>query len=523
MISAYLEEDNSIYIEGDGAEIEDVETQEITAHFRRCDNYNGEYGFDWYRDYYDSSIADASKLNDLKKEYTPTKINGQDYYSPWLAIKVDQEAKIKLKFENKRLKEIDELLNAEYEKEHIEGENPNKKEIKNLNKEKDEIEEELYNNLADDIIQLPSSEKIVFEPNELSFDDIKDNWECELTVKCKKSFDEHSKLEVRLKKRDTALGSINIYKNDNVPKLLVKVVKVIGSEKDNSYNERVFGSSLNQDVKFQEIESNIKKLQNELNEKYLNQALIQIEFDDIEELNIDVEKYIQEKWLNHPNGLSIPQFNPDKIGSPLYDNFLESKGIDKFNGIVVFYMAMSAPDLRGGQGNLFPRVPDRIVMPPDQVEATDATSLAHEIGHTLGLHHPFEKLNYFDNSIVKVNQNRKKYIYQYDSYINTIKSMDDKKTFSVDGIKGKSKKEAIEYYENKRKECNDKYDRQVADRLMLRSYHKHIFNEAKTENIMDYTQRQLNRDVLNPYDLISYSKWQWEAMHNEIEYLLKNK
>ncbi len=496
-------------IEGVGAkslELEEVALPKLIATFHRCDDYDGKYGFDWYRDYYETQLSDPSKLDQLKKEYTPTKIHDKDYYVPWLALMVGKEAKLKLKFENERLKEIQEKINAENKKEA-----PDNKEIKKLNKEKDKVQEGLNSRLVDEVILLPDHDGFEFMPNEVLFEDIKDNWECDVTVKCSNAITENTMLDVKLKSSKNIIGYLNAYKNDIINEIPVKIIKVLGNEQNNSYNERVFGSSLKQDVKFHEIQSNIKKLQNELNERYLNQALIQITFDDIEELNIDVEKYIQEKWLNLPNGLSIPQFDPKKIGTPLYDNFLESKGINKYNGIVVFYMAMPAPDLRGGQGNIFPRVPDRIVMPPDQVEAINATSLAHEIGHTLGLHHPFEN-SFFTE---KIEQNSKKLAAAEVNYNNNKQILDNyfnanpNRTHVTSGGVRRTKAEAYEYIKETKNEIQEK----LSDYKTLGSYHKYVFNKGQTDFIMDYTIEN------SPYKRISFPKWQWKPMHEEINYI----
>ncbi|GAF05895.1 hypothetical protein [Saccharicrinis fermentans] len=83
--------------------IKETPTAKLTAYFERPNDYDGEFGFDWYRNYFSTKLADPTKQEALKNEYTPTIINDEDYYVPWLALKKDKTATLNLKRLKKKL------------------------------------------------------------------------------------------------------------------------------------------------------------------------------------------------------------------------------------------------------------------------------------------------------------------------------------------------------------------------------------------------------------------------------------
>ena len=79
-------------------EPEEKKEPNYLIHFRRPDNYKGEFGFDWMRDEYKNICYN---YNELKQEYTPCQIQGQEYFVPWLSMFPNQEnVKIALNLEN---------------------------------------------------------------------------------------------------------------------------------------------------------------------------------------------------------------------------------------------------------------------------------------------------------------------------------------------------------------------------------------------------------------------------------------
>ncbi len=61
---------------------------EFIARLERKEDYNGEFGFDWMRSNYETI---CQSYEALKQEYNPTKIEGQDYFIPWLSMFPKQE------------------------------------------------------------------------------------------------------------------------------------------------------------------------------------------------------------------------------------------------------------------------------------------------------------------------------------------------------------------------------------------------------------------------------------------------
>lgn len=71
------------------AELKEIERKYL-IHFRRPDNYEGEFGFDWMRDEYieiiDSNIPICKTPEILEKHYEIRNFHNQKYYVPWLAL-----------------------------------------------------------------------------------------------------------------------------------------------------------------------------------------------------------------------------------------------------------------------------------------------------------------------------------------------------------------------------------------------------------------------------------------------------
>ena len=71
-------------------ESEKKEESDYLIHFRRPNNYEGEFGFDWVRDEYieiiDSNIPICKTPEILEKHYKIRNFHNQKYYVPWLAL-----------------------------------------------------------------------------------------------------------------------------------------------------------------------------------------------------------------------------------------------------------------------------------------------------------------------------------------------------------------------------------------------------------------------------------------------------
>ena len=150
------------------------------AHLRRSPLYEGEYGFDWMREDYKTVCQDYEKL---KKEYTPTKIEGIEYFTPWLAMFPNQKG-------------VD--LN-----------------LKIITLENTEAKD-------DDIIKLPSKNGITFKPNELKVSDADSTV---ITVTCGKPLTKDVTIDL-LDKNNKTVGRINVFKNANHEQLHFNITPV---------------------------------------------------------------------------------------------------------------------------------------------------------------------------------------------------------------------------------------------------------------------------------------------------------
>ena len=174
------------------AELKEIERKYL-IHFRRPDNYEGEFGLDWMRDNYKEICNDYEAL---KKEYydaekkEKVEIEGQEYFVPWLSMFPNQkDVKLALKLEI------------------IEGRISNK-----------------------DIITFSDVEGLSFEPNEIKLKDLQKKQEKKedflVTVFCSKSLTKNVCVDVINKSDGQIVGKLNIVKNDEVYNLPIKIVKV---------------------------------------------------------------------------------------------------------------------------------------------------------------------------------------------------------------------------------------------------------------------------------------------------------
>ena len=129
---------------------------DFLIHFRRPEDYYGEFGFDWMRDnYHDNTVID-SDYEKLKKEYYDAEKNEKvelghkEYFVPWLSIFPKQEDD-KLKQEVKLRIEVEVLNN--------------------------------YRIQDDDYIKIPSKAGIIFNPDKIKVSEINKNTTIEVICK----------------------------------------------------------------------------------------------------------------------------------------------------------------------------------------------------------------------------------------------------------------------------------------------------------------------------------------------------
>ncbi len=421
---------------------------------KRPNDYEGEFGFDWMRDNYSKICKDYEAL---KKEYENITISGKEYFVPWLSMFPEQ-------------KNVSLLLK-----------------VKKTNDDKIK---------KDDVIKLPAKDGIRFDPEEVKAKDIEKN-DVEIKVFCDRSLNKNTVCDL-LDKNDNIVGKINLVRNDKISKVKVKFIKVMGNESDNTYNKRTFDQ-----IPVNWVTNTIEKF----NTKYFNQSLIKVENDGLEEMIIDVDSYIKKETLEAfiSNGeKGIPRYNRG-FDKELYKAYVQKNG--NYKGVIFFLSAFHQQDGRIGHAKLYPTELNYILMTPDSIGNENVSSFAHELGHTLGLDHTWttqtENITRLD-AIEKALLKNKTHLDKYKAYPDTtpvkgsIETLKDVRERQKNHIKGLE---------------SEKTSR-------LKFIPKHPFNKATTENMMDYNGYDVpgKESIHNPNsERISFWKWQWDIMINEVK------
>ncbi|WP_298319277.1 hypothetical protein [uncultured Aquimarina sp.] len=453
--------------------IEVVEDITFTVQFERKKDYDGEFGFDFMRDNYNTI---SQNYEELKKEYKDAQINGAEYFVPYLSMFPKQGGVIlNLKLdiiEGKARKDDVIKLPAKDGIKFV----PNKVSLKDLQKEHEELEKEKAKGYDGDVSKINRTEVKVICENELSQD---------------------TSIEL-LDKNNQPVGEIIVVKNDEVRKLKVKFIKVMGNEPENKYNQQTFGQ-----MKSGWVDDTIK----DFNNKYFNQAFIEVENDGLEEMVIDVEKYEKKGVLEAlviDNIKGIPRYN-NGFDKELYKEYIGDD--EDYRGVIFFLSAFQQPDGREGHAKLYPTELNYILMTPGSVGSKDVTSYAHELGHTLGLDHTWateeentKRLETIEKTLLK----QKTYLEKYKTYPDSTP------------VKGSTKtlKDVRERKNNYIKELES----EKTSRLTF--IPKHPFNKATTDNVMDYNGYRVSgeENIMNPHsDGITFWKWQWVIIQNEVK------
>lgn len=446
---------NVSWIPPDETPYQPVENEEQTdlkfvVKFERLGTYNGEFGFDWMRDNYKDICQDYEKL---KQEYFPTSIHEEEYFAPSLRMFPNQE--------NVTLKLA-------------------------INKKEGTITD-------DDIIKLPTKEGIRFEPEEVKVSEANGK---QIKVICDSALSNDIMIYL-LDKNDKKVGAINIVKNNEQLILKIKLIKVKGNEFDNKYNELTFGNISN------EWEST---LFNDLERKYLNQSLIKLERDSTEEMTIDVDNYIEEGALDAfvVNGVrGIPRYNRG-FDKKLYEDFVSKNG--EYKGIIFFLSSMHQKGQELGHATPYPREINYILMTPSSVGGS-GISYGHELGHTLGLHHPWINSDIYETRLTKIEER-----------INYLKNYLSKNSSFPDNIKIKDTNKTIGQVRNEIKEELIKLENEKIDKSDLTP--EISFKKASTENVMDYNGYKTPEgiEIYNPHsEGISFWEWQCKIMIKEVK------
>ncbi|MFB9057624.1 hypothetical protein ACFFU9_12820 [Mariniflexile ostreae] len=263
------------------------------------------------------------------------------------------------------------------------------------------------------------------------------------------------------------------------------------------YNEQTFSSM---------SDGWISKLFNDLNNKYLSQALIKVEEDSTDEMIIDVDKYIEEGALDAfviDGKRGIPRYNKG-FDKKLYEDFVSKNG--KYNGVIFFLSSMHQKGQELGHAFPYPRETNYILMTPVAVGGS-GLGYGHELGHTLGLHHPWETSAIYETRLSKIQERieyLKKHLDSTKQYSDDTKIKDSNKT--IGDVRDRINNELLDL------------DKESNDRKEL--IPPHTFNKATTENIMDYNGYETpeGETKYNPHsDGITFWEWQWRMIIKEVK------
>lgn len=453
------------------------------AEFRRPEDYEGEFGFDWMRDDYSTDCEDYESL---KTEYTPAEIHGEEYLVPWLSMFPKQE-EVKLKLS---ITEIEGLV------------------------------------LDSDVIKFPAKDGITFDPAEVKVSEAEGK---EISITCDAGIGANVVLDL-LDKNDEIVGKLNFFKNNEIPKLPIRIIKILDNGEDQKLNNFIFGDVSDETVN--EVKEMVVK-------KGLNQALIQAEFEaasyaDMKELKVDLKKAGEDGMLTY---FSETSTQPHFLGGQQdeFRDFLvlkQNEEFGEFKGIIVFTTVVHSKSIEAGFSWVLPRK-NQVVMIPDG--GFGASTYLHEMGHALGLVHTFgakdehhegieareknigiyeDNIEIYENNI----KNRKAFLAKYKS-----RKSSDVLNFK-DGTKKTVKKvreegqASIKEQEQKIKEAEakiEKYKKENKDRSAVSN--KYYFEQATTDNSMDYAQDK-SMTVFNPHKAKHFfHKYQWPLMQEGVK------
>ena len=390
-------------------EPEEKKEPNYLIHFRRPDNYKGEFGFDWMRDEYKNICYN---YNELKQEYTPCQIQGQEYFVPWLSMFPNQEnVKIALNLEN------------------IKGELSRK-----------------------DIIKIPPIVGVSFEPSIIKLKDIQkkreEGKEYLVTVSCSKPLTKDICISV-FDKDNQVIGKLNIAKNDVKYYLPITIVNILGNNLQTDdisvsniksfFNQRSFQQAfIETDIRKDNLTINVNSL--------LEEGALSITIDENNIENI----VANEKTLNFLSNLFSNSkgvnlfilklnrwhFRKYESNNQNYNNYdvYEVIDIDNKNGKLLkgykYVCSYNEREIDNSRGNYFivlrGMVGESKVIPTKRNSCIvyngydNEIAMVHEISHLLGLPENFSTAlnkNYYDKlkKIENLNTEQKEYVRDYEN------------------------------------------------------------------------------------------------------------
>ncbi|WP_375560735.1 hypothetical protein ACE193_24075 [Bernardetia sp. OM2101] len=419
-------------------------------HLRRLNNYDGEFGFDWMRKDYKKTCL---SYEELKKVYQPITLTNQEYLIPWISMFPNQIG-VKLR-----------------------------------------IEVETNEDINTDSIEFKSVDGIKFIPNKFPLSEAQNK---EVIIECNKPLTVNTTIEI-INQDKIVVGKVCFYANHNLNTLKIKFLRLKGNEKDNTYNEKVFD---------QMTLEWMNELKEKFKSKYFNQALINIVFDETEDFIVDVERYREKKLLfvfaDNKGKQSIPRYNKG-FDDEIYKEYVEKN--KPYDGILFLMSSLQQQGMELGHAKVYPRNSNYIMMNPSAVGG-GYISFVHELGHALGLHHPWNNTKMYKERLKRIEAREmqlRTYLDKNKLYKDNIKVGNFGKTLGE--LRNELNKELVQLRQEK------------IDKIRLNS--EIYFKRSTTENIMDYNgyNDEITQEIIyNPFsEGTTFWKWQWDLMNEEVK------
>lgn len=558
----------------------------IFVHFRRCDDYDGGFGFDWMRDEYIYTTKDLKENLDtdeweevsrppvcqmkgeLKKQYKQMYESlKKPYYIPWLSMFPNHENRTG---EKVRLQLKVEIMDPKWKKSKVKFDCPPGIRISPAEIEltiKDIIDQNAKGR-KEDIYRSTTVEILCDSPHAGG------------EVIIKTITDKNNPVEKEV-------GKLTLFRNDKEYPLKIRIVKFI-RKGYKEIDKRLFDEQTSDIVKY-------------IKSKSLQQAMIVPEVEVVKEITIDEQQWKAKGSLveiddpedyaktgkkvlaiagNRNNAFvrkyrDVFEYEEEEVKCEEYEEHEEFKaarkddkyegygyvyengeaenGIKKqkkrtpYIGIVVLLTNIYSESFEiGGIGSFHPTQDNECLITragftKNLFQGPYFSSISHEIGHALGLHHTFE--DYFvKNDLTDVdNENREKRTKQYieklpvsitalKQYIkekNEYIKMKERyiKFGNIENAKAceeniKNRNEAIKaecqliiYAKEYIPRNTDIIESYYHFKNMLNMNYYFAFNEGYTDNFMDYTKNFQKHSLFN-----SFFCWQWIIMQKDMIY-----
>lgn len=451
------------------------ETPQYIVHFQRLSDYDGEFGFDWMRKEYLPTTEGGQGvcvegLDELKKIYTPFKIdlNHKDtgkpygnYYVPWLTMFPNHKEKIG--------KEVRLLVTIAQEY----------------------ISAEFYTNTEEEFFSFEASIPVLrVEPPKISADEAING--VKIIVYCDVPLQQDAFIEVKSSKK-ALVGKLNVMRNAHHKDLTMNIYVIKSYLTDNpTYGKEIV------DTKLTEL-GGLQVIEDYLNKKSLNQALIQVKLIEIDpttgkpfdwgfrKISL-VNASTEEKYKDMFDSSAM------KVETGKYMNYINDRFEKMFPPLtkkknILLYISSLESISAGGAAYMLPLNNKHCIIFRNNIK--HLSSYSHEIGHTLGLAHLFseepisieEQISDVESKKVnRVQEKRNWFRDKASQYVNNPRLREEHTRIFDEGIT---------YYEEK---------------LEILRNNKYIFIKEQTENVMDY---DLNNQK-------TFTKWQIKIMQAEV-------